>query len=198
MRLTNLKVDPAADIILKKLTKYIEGNKRDLLWENYVNIDLSKFEFFSALVDDDNNIISMAGVEVGEQKWGPSLARIMGRYWIRPDYRNQALIKFWGQLPAMHYKPQIEWCVKNSIPCVFFSREKGSAYSAKRIADFLESQIPEIKFTVLEGTYNVCKPMPVIPESCCQLVIIAKINQDFDIDKYISDIQMENKFTRIK
>ena len=97
---------------LEKIKKY--GSK-DTLFENYINLDPSKFLYFSFVLKN-NEIISFGGIEHSPHKWGEKLCRVLTRFWIDPEYRSQSLTR-WSNTSTRYsplvFKHQLEYLETN-------------------------------------------------------------------------------------
>lgn len=160
---------------------YIKINcQKDLLYENYLNIDLDKFDCFIVVVDKDE-IISFGGVEHRPERWGEEISRVLTRFWIKPTRRTQGLTKWTSD--SIKYsptvlKPQLEFLKKqNKIKSAMITREGKYNNSFKEIIR-LANTVSPYRFDILSNRYNVCQPMPTIPESCQQLVSLCSFTNE--------------------
>lgn len=152
---------------------YIRQHCRDdLLFRNYVNINLDDFLSFIVVVYDED-VAAFGAVESKPQCWGADVARALTRFWINPKYRTQGLTK-WRDSKIKYsptiLKPQLEYLrTQPQIKSVIITREGNYPRSFAEIIR-LANTVSEREFVIMPGKYNVCEPMQSPPESCRQFV----------------------------
>lgn len=163
--------------------RYIESEcSADSLYENYLNLDVTDYEYFNAAIYQDE-IVSFGGIERSITKWGPRIARVLSKFWINPKYRTQGLTKWrsdsikWS--PTI-LKPQLEYLKNRSdIHAAIITREGNYLRSFREIVR-LANTVSESEFSILPGKYNVCESyLKEIPDSCMQFVAIKSLNNSF-------------------
>jgi hypothetical protein len=156
---------------------FIKHNcQSDALYQNYISIDLDQFLSFTILIEQ-GEIISFGGVEKKLDRWGESIARVLTRFWISPNYRTKTLTKWQSnsiKFSPTILKPQLEFLVKNTnIEAAMITREGNYVRSFNEIIR-LANTVSENKFIIQEGRFNVCKPTNTdLP--CSQLIALSSL-----------------------
>jgi hypothetical protein len=148
---------------------------QDPLYENYANLDISDFICLTAVLDQ-GEIIALSGVQKKPNRWGNNTVRMSTRFWMHPKFRISALSKydpeqrfyFNSQLMIPH---QLEFLRKLEVKFAIITREGNYRRSFSKFIE-LVNYYNKTNFRVLEGIYNVCDHMPVVPESCQQIVAV--------------------------
>jgi len=160
---------------------YIKINcKTDPLYENYLSIDLDKFDCFIAMIDQDQ-IICFGGVEHNPNKWGEEISRVLTRFWIKPTHRTKGLTKWRSE--SIKYSPlilksQMEFLYnQNKVKSAMITREGRYKNSFREIIR-LANTVSNYNFYILSNRYNVCEPAHKIPESCQQMVALCSFTRD--------------------
>jgi hypothetical protein len=172
---------------LEKIKKY--GSK-DALFENYINLDPSKFLYFSFVLKN-NEIISFGAIEYNPHKWGEKLCRVLTRFWIDPEYRSQSLTK-WSNTSTRYsplvLKHQLEYLETNEqIEIAMITREGRYKKSFVEIVR-LANSVSKNKFSILDGRYNVCGNLDYVPDSCVQMVAMSAIKET-DIKENVKQLE---------
>lgn len=170
---------------------FIENNcHADPLYKNYLNLDPEKFFFFNGTIHNDE-IISFGGIEYSPNKWGENIARVLTRFWIHPAYRSQGLTKWQGnhtRLSPLVLAPQIEFLkTHNKIKLAMISREGRYKNSFSYFLE-LANSVEDCNFKLIDGIYNVCEPMDIVPPSCKQLVAVSCL-APFDYKLHLQELQ---------
>jgi len=105
----------------------------DPLAKNYLNINLSEYDYMSICITD--RIIAFSGLMKG--RWGKGIGRVATRLWVDPEYRKigSRPSTFNSKIMMPH---QTRYAEQNGYDCVFFSREKYGKhfhYICKRSTD---------------------------------------------------------------
>lgn len=172
---------------LEKIKKY--GSK-DRLFENYINLDPSKFLYFS-LVLQNNEIISFGAIEYSPHKWGENLCRVLSRFWIDPEYRSQSLTRWsttstrYSPLVLQHQLAYLE--TNKQIEIAMITREGRYKKSFVEIVR-LANSVSKNKFAILDGRYNVCGNLDHVPDSCVQMVAMSAIKET-DIKENVKQLE---------
>ena len=165
-----------AEIRLEKFKQYIKDHcQMDPLYENYANLDLSDFVCLTAVLDNDN-IIALSGVQSKPDRWGVNTVRMSTRFWMHPEHRIGALSKY---DPAQRFyfnsqlmiPYQLEYIKSLGVKFAIITREGSYRRSFTKFSE-LVNFYNKTNFRVLSGIYNVCHHMPVVPESCQQLIAV--------------------------
>jgi len=184
----NIKND--SDIWQNCLTFIRDNCRTDQLYKNYLNLDPEKFFFFNGVIHN-NEIISFGGIEYSPTKWGENIARVLTRFWIHPSYRSQGLTKWQGnhtRLSPLVLAPQIEFLKTHSqIKLAMISREGRYKNSFSYFLE-LANSVKDCNFKLIDGVYNVCEPMDIVPLSCKQLIAISCL-APFDYKLYLRKLQ---------
>lgn len=160
---------------------YIKINcKTEFLYENYLNIDLVKFDCFIVMIDQDE-IISFGGVEHRPDRWGEDISRVLTRFWIKPTHRTQGLTK-WRSTSFKYsptiLKPQIDFLIsQGKVKSAMITREGAYTKSFQEIVRLANSVSP-YRFTVFSKKYNVCEPMDIVPDSCQQMISLCSFTDE--------------------
>lgn len=154
---------------------YIKNNcQLDLLYENYLSINLEDFLNFSIAVYNDQ-IISFGGLEQKKDRWGDHIVRALTRFWIHPDHRTKGLTK-WNdnkiRFSPIILKSQLNhFNTQKTRPAIMITREGKYIKSFREIIR-LANSVSYDQFTILDGRFNVCKPQNPPPKTCVQYVAI--------------------------
>lgn len=155
--------------------------KKDLLYKNYVNLVPNSFYYFTSLIYE-GEIISFGAIEHSPPKWGPEIARVLTRFWIHPKFRSKHLTK-WSD-NNLRFSPivlndQINFLRnQDKIKIAMITREGKYSKSFKEIIRLSKSV--ENDFEIIPGIFNVCRYTDVVPQSCKQMIAVARIT---NIDK---------------
>jgi hypothetical protein len=145
----------------------------DLLKENYLNLNPADFLSFPAVIKD-NKIICVSGLQSDVDKWGQGVARCSARMWIDPKYRFTGGTRFTAGpkfLNSYYCLPiQIQVAKKLGYDCLFISRSENP--KAFREYGHLVNANTNSRFKMLDGMYNVCGNLDLVPVSCRQYIML--------------------------
>jgi hypothetical protein len=152
---------------------------QDTLYENYANLNITDFVCLTAVLDQ-GKIIALSGVQEKPNRWGKNTVRMSTRFWMHPKFRISALSKydpeqrfyFNSQLMIPH---QLEFLKKLDVDFAIITREGNYRRSFSKFIELVNYH-NKTNFRVLPGIYNVCDHMPVVPESCQQIVAVHSFN----------------------
>lgn len=196
----DLTVDPDADNLLIKFKSFIKEHcSQDPLYNNYANLDLTDFICLTAVINN-NHIVALSGVQSKPDRWGTNTVRISTRFWMHPDYRINGLSKydpgqrfyFNSQLMIPY---QLNYLKTLGIKFAIITREGNYRRSFTKFIELVNYH-NATNFTVLNGIFNVCNHMTLIPESCQQMIAVhAFDNTSFDTE--LENLNKENKLNLI-
>lgn len=173
--------------------------QKDSLYENYRNLNPESYLFFNGLVYD-KKIVAFAGIEHSPHKWGFSIARVLTRYWIHPNFRSHSLTKWTAKkikITPLILTPQIDFLkTLNYIKAAFITRHGNYK---KGLQQFLKitNMSNDCNFYIVDGQFNVCEPMNKVPESCKQIIAVTNL-KNFDWSQYLETIQKQGMLKRVK
>lgn len=150
----------------------------DSLYENYINIDLDNFLYFTGLVLD-NKIISFGGIDQRFISWGKYTVRALSKFWIHPKYRTLSLTKWRDS--NFKFSPfilhnQLDFIRNlNHIKAVIITREGNYGNSFKEIIR-LANTVADTPFQIMPHRYNVCDISKNIKPSCWQFLATNNID----------------------
>lgn len=175
---------------------YIRSNcQTDPLYDNYKDLDPTQYLYFNCAVLD-GQIVSFGAIEASTKKWSSSIARVLTRFWIHPDFRSTGLTK-WNddkiRFSPMILKSQLEF-LKNhhEIEIAMITREGRYQNSFKEIVR-LANTVSEKEFVIMPGKYNVCEPMDRVPESCKQMIALSSL-KGTSTEKTFDEITLTGRF----
>lgn len=172
-----------------------EHCQQDPLYENYANLDIADFICLTAVIDQ-GEIIALSGVQEKPNRWGKNTVRMSTRFWMHPKFRISTLSKydpeqrfyFNSQLMIPH---QLEFLKNLGVRFAIITREGNYRRSFGKFIE-LVNYYNKTNFRVLEGIYNVCDHMPVVPESCQQIVAVHSFDTSMFEDE-LAELHSTNK-----
>lgn len=176
----DLTRDATAEHLLLKFKTFIKENCwQDPLYENYANLDLKDFICLTAVLEQ-NEIIALSGVQQKPERWGKNTVRMSTRFWMHPKFRISALSKydpeqrfyFNSQLMIPY---QLTFLKQLGVEFAIITREGNYRRSFTKFIELVNYH-NRTNFKVLPGIYNVCDHMPIVPESCQQIVAVHSFN----------------------
>lgn len=200
-KVIDLTVDPAAGHLLIKFKSFIKEHcYQDPLYENYINLDLNDFICVTAVIDNDN-IIALSGVQHKPERWGPNTVRMSTRFWMHPKYRINALSKY---DPAQRFyfnsqlmiPYQLIYLKTLGIKFAIITREGNYRRSFTKFIE-LVNYYNNTNFIVLNGMFNVCNHMSIVPESCQQIVAVHTFDNS-SFDQELTKLHQENKLILLR
>lgn len=192
----DLTTNPDAVNLLLTFKDFIKENcLQDPLYENYANLDLKDFICLTAVLEQDE-IIALSGVQSKPDRWGVNTVRMSTRFWMHPKFRISALSKydpeqrfyFNSQLMIPH---QLEFLKQLGVNFAIITREGDYRRSFGKFIDLVNYH-NKTNFRVLPGIYNVCDHMPVVPESCQQIVAVHSFSSSTFEDELV-ELHKHNK-----
>lgn len=199
-KIIDLVVDADAELLLIKFKSFIkEYCSQDPLYDNYANLDLNDFICLTAVIEDDN-IVALSGVQSKPDRWGPNTVRISTRFWMHPNYRINALSKynpeqrfyFNSQLMIPY---QLTYLKTLGVKFAIITREGNYRRSFTKFIKLVNHH-NGTNFTVLDGTFNVCNHMPIVPESCQQMIAVHSFDNTL-FNNELTNLHKENKLRLI-
>jgi hypothetical protein len=176
---------------------YIRMNcQSDKLYKNYLDIDLHRF-LSMGLIIEDNKIISFGGAEINHARWGTGLSRVLSRFWIHPDYRHK-IVQI--ENTQINYSPLIlkinleELEKQEFIKAAMITREGVGIHGFSRIVAIANTATTKT-FHILEGKYNVCGQLDIIPDPCQQMIAMSILDDSLDLEIFLKDLE-ENTYFR--
>jgi hypothetical protein len=200
-KVIDLTVDPAAGHLLIKFKSFIKEHcSQDLLYNNYINLDLNDFICVTAVIDNDT-IIALSGVQHKPERWGPNTVRMSTRFWMHPKYRINALSKY---DPAQRFyfnsqlmiPYQLVYLKTLGIKFAIITREGNYRRSFTKFIE-LVNYYNNTNFIVLNGMFNVCNHMSIVPESCQQIVAVHAFDNSL-FDQELTKLHQENKLILLR
>ncbi len=192
----DLVTAPNATSYLINFKHFIKEHcQQDPLYENYANLDIADFICLTAVLDQDE-IIALSGVQEKPNRWGKNTVRMSTRFWMHPKFRISALSKydpeqrfyFNSQLMIPH---QLEFLKTLGVRFAIITREGNYRRSFGKFIELVNYH-NKTNFRVLEGIYNVCDHMPVVPESCQQIVAVHSFDTSVFEDE-LEELHSANK-----
>lgn len=198
MLLESLKIlsDPGVNLWNECLDVIQNRCFQDPLFKNYLNLDPSKYFYFSTIVYE-NKIISFGAIEYSPKKWGDEIARVLTRFWIHPDYRSNGLTK-WGdhsiRFSPLILRSQLNFLKDhNKIKVAMITREGKYKKSFEEISR-LATQVAEDSFEIADEVYNVCGDSEDL--SCYQMVSLSSLYSDIDKWKIFQRAKQQGHFKK--
>jgi hypothetical protein len=197
----DLNTNPDAQHLLIKFKSFIKEHcYQDPLYENYKNLDLKDFICLTAVIDN-NNIVALSGVQYKPERWGQNIVRMSTRFWMHPKYRINALSKydptqrfyFNSQLMIPH---QLNYLKILGIKFAIITREGNYRRSFNKFIE-LVNYYNNTNFIVLNGMFNVCNHMSIVPESCQQIVAVHTFDNS-SFDQELTKLHQENKLILLR
>lgn len=191
-------IEYQSELWQKCLAEIKKNCQHDYLYENYKNLNPELYLFFNGIIHN-GNIVAFAGIEYSPHKWGDSIARVLTRYWIHPTFRSNNLTKWTAKkikITPLILSPQIEFLKTcDYIKAAFMTRE---GTRKRGLEQFLKIArlVNDCNFRIVDGLYNVCEPMDVIPESCKQMIAVSNL-KEFNWDEYLKNIQQKGLIKRL-
>jgi len=164
----------------------------DHLYENYLDIRPENYLFFNGVICKDK-IVAFGAIEHSPSKWSKSIARVLTRFWIHPDFRGHSLTKWTEKkikMTPLVLKPQLDFLKNhNDIEVAMITRQ-GKHYRWLRQFLKITNLVDNCKFQIVDGIYNVCEPMEQVPESCKQKIMILPLK---NINWNLYQASLDNK-----
>lgn len=192
----DLVTDADAASLLANFKQFIKEHcLQDPLYENYAILDIADFICLTAVLDQ-GEIIALSGVQAKPDRWGNNTVRMSTRFWMHPKFRISALSKY---DPAQRFyfnsqlmiPYQLEFLKKSGVNFAIITREGNYRRSFSKFIDLVNYH-NKTNFRVLPGIYNVCDHMPVVPESCQQIVAVHSFNS-FTFEDELVQLHTANK-----
>jgi hypothetical protein len=168
---------------------------QDPLYENYANLDIADFICLTAVLDQ-GEIIALSGVQEKPNRWGKNTVRMSTRFWMHPKFRISALSKYDPE-QRLYFNSQImipyqlELLKKLGVKFAIITREGNYRRSFSKFIELVNYH-NATTFRVLPGIYNVCDHMPVVPESCQQIVAVHCFT-DSTFEDELAELHVDNK-----
>lgn len=184
----------------KCLKKISDKCRSDALYENYVNLDPSRYLSFNVILNSNREIICFGAIDKQPKKWGNNLARVLTRFWIDPDHRSTGLTK-WGSI-APRFSPIIlshQLKILESRPEVMvamITREGSYTRSFREIVR-LANTASTYQFDIQDGIYNICEKNCNDINSCHQMIALSQI-KNLSYEKYLEMINQHGFLERVK
>jgi hypothetical protein len=199
-KIIDLIHDPLAEHLLIKFKSFIKEHcSQDSLYDNYINLDLNDFICLTAVIDN-GDIIALSGVQSKPNRWGSNTVRMSTRFWMHPKYRINALSKY-DPVQRFYFNSQLmipyqlDYLKTLNVKFAIITREGNYRRSFIKFVE-LVNHYNSTNFTVLDGVFNVCDHMPIVPESCQQLVAVHSFD-NASFDKELKKLHRENKLNLI-
>jgi hypothetical protein len=165
----------------------------DPLKKNYLNLTPGDFVCLPVLIEN-KKIICFSGLQINESKWGKEIGRINARMWIEPSHRHLSLGKMKNSDKFFNTKYllplQIQKAKEIGLDTLFISREGSYRNFMEKYCDLIFSNTGH-RFKLLDRCYNVCGDIPIIPESCKQLIAWFSFSNNYEIwDRHMGKHQL--------
>ena len=187
-----------SDYLLQNFKTFVKNNcQEDPLYDNYVNLDLDDFICLTAVLEN-NEIVALSGVQSKPDRWGNNLVRMSTRFWMHPKYRITTLSKF---KPDMRFyfnsqamiPYQLNFLKTLNLKFAIITREGNYRKSFKKFIELVNHH-NNTNFTVIDGLYNVCQHMDIVPESCQQIIAV----HSFDNSNFQEELEILQKENKLK
>lgn len=169
----------------------------DKLYENYLNIDLTRF-LSMAIIVVEGKIVCFGGAEINVDRWGKNLSRVLSRFWISPEYRHRLVRK---DADGKNFSPFIleknleALKVYPEIKAVMITREGNGKKSFSRIIDIANTVVKK-PFVILDEKHNVCGNLCPVPESCRQMIALKMLDETISTDTFLDSLYSTTYFKK--
>lgn len=174
-----------------------EKCKDDLLYENYIDIDLENFLSFHVMISE-NKIVCFGGVEYRPGRWGVDIFRVLSKFWIHPDYRSPNLTKWSDEAVALSPKileRQVEDIKKEYRDFTLMITRQGNYLKSFQRIVRLANTVNDCDFSIIDGKHNICGHLSN-QEECKQFIALSSYGRK-DATTVLAEAQKRGKLLSV-